>query len=147
MTWQSATATAVATLILGACGATPPTAPDASTLDPAQPPPAGVPTEGRFVGVGHEGQGTASLVVAEGRARLVFSSDFVVTQTPGPYVYLNTANDPNRGQPLRVAALKSSRGAQQYDFMVPAGVRYTYVLIWCDPFNVPVAEAPIAPTP
>ena len=66
---------------------------------------------------------------------------------PGPFVYVNTTNNATTGRPLRVAALKSNRGAQSYSFLVPAGVSYTWVLVWCDPFNVPVAEAAIPATP
>ena len=76
-----------------------------------------------------------------------FSSNFVVSAVPGPFVYLNTTNNANTGNPLRVSALKSNSGAQTYAFQLPAGVSYRFVLIWCDPFNVPVAEAAIPPTP
>ncbi len=53
----------------------------------------------------------------------------------------------NTGMPLRVAALQRNSGAQRYAFQVPAGVSYTWVLVWCDPFNTPVAEASIVATP
>ncbi|MEO7294714.1 MAG: DM13 domain-containing protein, partial [Candidatus Limnocylindria bacterium] len=60
---------------------------------------------------------------------------------------VNTTNNANTGRPLRVAALRSNSGAQSYSFAVPPGVSYTWVLVWCDPFNVPVAEASIPATP
>ncbi len=68
---------------------------------------------------------------------------------PSPHgtVFVNTTNNANTGRPLRVAALKSNGGAQSYLFAVPPGVSYTWVLVWCDPFNVPVAEASIPATP
>lgn len=44
-------------------------------------------------------------------------------------------------------ALRRRTGAQQYSFQVPAGVRYAWVIIWCDPFNVGMAEAAIPATP
>lgn len=102
---------------------------------------------GTFVGVGHVGRGTVRFAAVNGVGQLDFSADFAVTPVPGPYVYLNTTANPNTGTPLRVAPLKSNTGAQTYLFQVPAGVRYTYVLVWCDPNNVPVAQATIPPTP
>jgi len=110
-------------------------------------PPMGSGVTGRFVGVGHRGGGGVRFAVVNGVARLDFSDDFSVDAVPGPFVYVNTTNNANTGRPLRVAALKSNRGAQSYSFLVPAGVSYTWVLVWCDPFNVPVAEAAIPATP
>jgi hypothetical protein len=141
----------VGTLLLGCllwgCSATPPTAPDAVPTAPGTPPPAGSAVQGRFSGVGHRAEGGVRFTAENGRARLEFLSDFSVAEVPGPFVYLNTTNNANTGTPLRVSALRTNSGAQQYDFEVPAGVRYTWVLVWCDPFNTPVAEAAIPATP
>ncbi|MEP6688795.1 MAG: DM13 domain-containing protein [Gemmatimonadales bacterium] len=135
-------------ILVAGCSATPPTAPDAAPVDPAMPPPSGMAVQGRFAGAGgHRGAGAASLTVADGRALLEFGDDFTVSGVPGPFVYLNTTNNANTGTPLRVAALQRNSGAQQYSFQVPAGVRYTWILVWCDPFNTPVAEASIPATP
>ncbi len=137
----------IAAILLGGCnGPTPPSAPDAVPLDPGIPPP-GSGVVGQFTGVGHHGAGTVRFTAGNGAGLLEFSSDFVVSAVPGPFVYLNTTNDANTGNPLRVSALRSNSGAQTYSFKLPAGVSYRYVLIWCDPFNVPVAEAAIPPTP
>ena len=87
------------------------------------------------------------MVAANGVAQLTFSADFSVAPTPGPVVYVKTTNNPNTGQPLRIGAIKSTRGAQTYTFQLPPGVRCSWVIIWCDPFNVPMAEAAISPTP
>ncbi|MBA3670709.1 MAG: DM13 domain-containing protein [Gemmatimonadaceae bacterium] len=134
-------------LLVGACNSTtPPTAPDAVLVD-ASAAPTGTGVSGRFVGVGHEGRGTVKFTVQGGTGSLEFSSDFVVSGVPGPFVYVNTTNNANTGRPLRVSALKSTRGVQSYTFQVAAGVRYGWVLVWCDPYNVPVAEAEIPPTP
>ncbi len=134
-------------LLVGACNdATPPTAPDAIPVDPSSVP-MGTSVSGRFVGVGHQGSGSVKFTTQDGVGKLEFSSDFVVSGVPGPFVYVNTTNDANTGRPLRVAALKSTRGVQTYTFQLVAGVRYRWVLVWCDPFNVPVAEAEIPPTP
>ncbi len=139
----------IAAGILAGCNKTPPSAPDAAAVDSSDvtQPLAGSGVTGRFVGVGHRGSGGVHFAVANGVARLDFSEDFSVDGVPGPFVYVNTTSNANTGQPLRVAALKSNTGAQSYFFAVPAGVRYTWVLVWCDPFNVPVAQASIPATP
>lgn len=140
-------ASCVAAGILGGCNsATPPTAPDAVPVDPGvvmQPAApvsvAAVP----FSGVGHKAGGSVRFSVANGVGRLDFSEDFSVDAVPGPFVYVNTTNNANTGRPLRVSALRSNRGAQSYSFQIPAGEKYTWVLVWCDPFNVAVAEASV----
>ena len=76
-----------------------------------------------------------------------FSADFTLSQAPGPFVYLNTTRNPNTGRPLRISALRSNTGAQSYSFQIPAGERYTWILLWCDPFNVGLAEVLIPATP
>ena len=132
----------------GACSsATAPSSPNAPPVPPGPPPPPSAGVQGTFVGVGHTGKGTVQFTVQSGVGRLDFSADFQVTPVPGPYVYLTTTTSPNSGSPLRVAALKSNTGAQTYSFQLPAGVSYTYILVWCDPNNVPVAEAMIPPLP
>ena len=134
-------------LVLACNNAQPPVAPDAAPVGPEVTPPMGPVTTGIWRKTGYDVTGTLQLVAANGVAQLTFSSDFSVAQTPGPVVYVNTTNNPNTGQPLRLGALKARRGAQSYTFQLPPGVRYTWVIMWCDPFNVPMAEAAIAPTP
>jgi hypothetical protein len=91
---------------------------------------------------GYAVTGSVTLVVNGTAARLEFSPDFTIGQTPGPTIYLNTTNNPNSGQPLRIGALRSNRGGQSYTFQIPAGApAYSWVIIWCDPVNVPMAEA------
>lgn len=148
MTLVIRTTCVVLALAIGACtSATAPSAPDAPPAVPGPPPPPGTGVTGNFVGVGHTGQGTVQFTVQNGVGRLDFSANFQVTPVPGPYVYLATTTNPNSGTPLRIAALKSNTGAQTYSFQVPAGVSYAYNLVWCDPNNVPVAQASIPPTP
>lgn len=131
-----------------ACGgASAPTAPDALQI---QPPIAGNGLSGaalsaRLVKTGYNVTGTATLRIANGVGQLDLSSDYSLAQTPGPYLYLNTTNNPNSGSPLRVASVKNVSGAQRYTFAVPAGVTYSWVIIWCDPFNVAMAEAKLVP--
>ncbi len=132
---------------LVACGAEPPAAPDAVVVVPdAGTPPAVNGVTARWTRVRYNATGSVTLSLANNVATLTFSPDFTVDQTPGPFVYLNTTNNPNNGMPLRVGALKSRSGAQTYSFQVPPGVKYTHVLIWCDPFNVAMVEAVIPPT-
>lgn len=137
----------VSTTVVACNSAVPPTAPDAMLVEPGmtRPPVAGV--TGRWTGVGHAAQGSVRVSVESGVARLDFSDDFSVSAVPGPFVYVNTTNNANTGRPLRVAALRSNAGAQSYAFQLPGGASYTWVLIWCDPYNVPVAEASIPPAP
>ncbi len=135
-------------VIAAACSsAEPPTAPDAIPVAPGTPNPDGMGASASFVRTGYNVSGRATLVIENGVAQLNFSADFAIAQTPGPFVYLNTSANPNTGQPIRVGALSSRAGAQSYAFQVPAGVRYTHVIIWCDPFNVGMAHAVIPPTP
>lgn len=108
-------------------------------------PGAGVPA--RWTGVNHSAAGTVRFTVQDGVGRLDFSADFSVGAVPGPFVYVNTTNNANTGRPLRISALKSLSGAQSYVFQLPTGAAYTWVLVWCDPFNVAVAEASVPTTP
>lgn len=135
-------------VLLGACNsATPPTAPDAVPVVPGTPIPIGMGVNGRFVKTRYDVTGTATVVIENGVGVIELSNDFSIVQTPGPYLYLNTTNNPNSGQPIRIASLKGKSGAQRFTFSVPAGVRYSWLVIWCDPFNVPMAEAAIGPVP
>jgi hypothetical protein len=129
--------------LVAACGSAPtaPLAPDAAPVTPGVPNLPGSGVSARFVRTGYAVTGVATLRMRGDTAQLDFSSDFSIGNTPGPFVYLNTNRDANQGAPLRVGALRSRTGAQTYTFLVPAGVRYTHVLIWCDPFNVAMAEA------
>ncbi len=134
-------------LVMACSGPQPPTAPDATPVAPETPAPMGMSATGTFVRTGYNVTGRAVLTVSNGVGQLVFSSDFTIASTPGPVVYLNTTNNPNTGQPLRIGALIRRSGSQTYTFQVPTGVQYRWILIWCDPFNVAMAEASIPPTP
>ncbi len=137
-------------LAAGCNNATPPTAPDAMPVTPGQPGvmvPMGAGVSGQFVRTRYDVTGSARVVIENGVGVIELSDDFSVAQTPGPYLYLNTTRDPNTGQPIRIASLRGKSGAQRFTFAVPAGVRYTWLVIWCDPYNVPRSEASIMPTP
>jgi Electron transfer DM13 len=134
-------------LVAACSSATPPTAPDAMPVAPGTMAPMGMGVTGRFVKTRYDVTGTATVVIENGVGVIELSLDFSISQTPGPYLYLNTTNNPNTGQPIRIANLRGKSGAQRFTFTVPAGVRYTWLVIWCDPFNVPMAEAAITPVP
>lgn len=133
-------------LVLGCNNATPPMAPDAVPVDPGSMTPTGPGVTANWMRTGYAVNGSATLVVEGNTARLTLSSDFSIAATPGPVLYLNTVSNPNAGQPIRIGALRNRQGAQSYDFQLPAGVRYTRIIIWCDPFNVGMAEVVIPPT-
>ncbi len=137
----------VSTTVAACNSAVPPTAPDAMVVEPGMSRPAGTGVTGRWAGVGHAARGSVRVSVENGVTRLDFSDDFSVSAVPGPFVYVNTTNDANTGRPLRVAALRSTAGAQSYAFQLPDAASYTWVLVWCDPYNVPVAESSIPPIP
>jgi len=136
-----------AAILVGACATEPPTALDAlpdEDLTPLMSPGVVI----RFEGAGtHLGSGTGTLTIEGTRARLELGSDFVVDGVPGPYLYLATTTDPNTGVSLRIGPLRQNNGSQVYTFLVPAGLRFSWVLVWCEPFNVPVAQAPIPASP
>ncbi len=131
---------------VGCSDVSPPTAPDAVPVDPGASAPTGPGVSGNWIRTGYAVAGRATLVIEGTTAQLDFSSDFAIAQTPGPVVYLNTTSNPNMGQPLRIGVMRNRQGAQSYRFQVPSGVRYTRIIIWCDPFNVGMAEAVIPPT-
>lgn len=96
-----------AVALLAACSsATPPTAPDAMPVVPGTPIPIGTGVSGRFVKTRYDVTGTATVVVENGVGVIDLSPDFSIAQTPGPFLYLNTTNNPNTGQPIRIASLK-----------------------------------------
>ncbi len=104
--------------------------------------PMGMGLMGQLQRTGYAVTGRVTLVIDGNTARLDLSSDFSIGQAPGPTLYINTTNNPNSGQPLRIGTLRSNSGAQSYSFQIPAGApRYAWVIIWCDPFNVAMAEA------
>jgi hypothetical protein len=142
-----AKALAIVALLSGCSSATPPTAPDAQPVTSGAPEPTGPGVTGRFVRTRYDVTGTATVRIANGIGVIELSADFSIAQTPGPFLYLNTTNNPNTGQPIRIASLRGKSGAQRFTFTVPTGAQYSWLVIWCDPFNIPMAEAAIVPVP
>jgi len=121
------------------CGAAQPTDPDSGGQT--------APLDGSMGQFSGGAMGTVTVSVKDGHGTLTFGTHFTVQSVPGPAVYMNTTNDVHTGMPVRVAPLQAELGQQTYTFRAAAGVRYTWVLIWCEPVDVPVAEARIPPTP
>jgi len=143
---------AVLLWLAAACSVEPPTAPDATPVDPGAPPEEdGVPAvtqTGTFRNLaGHSASGRVDVVFDNGTATITLASDVRFTRVPGPVLYLNTTDNANTGSPLRIANLSSSSGPASFTVQVDPSVQYTRVLIWCDPFNVGVGSAVMAPSP
>jgi len=108
-------------------------------------------SQGTFVGrAGHAGRGTAQLIqLAGGAVDLNFLSDFAVSGVPGPVVYLSSRSSLtggiNAATDIRIGTLKSSSGAQSYRIPAGAEVGRRYAWVWCEPFRVEVAVAPMSP--
>lgn len=97
---------------------------------------------GEFEGLyGHRAAGTAKIINVGEQTYLRFE-DFSVTNGPDLKVYLTPTGDIGDGHLL--ADLKGSRGDQNYllteDDLDGAG----YVVIYCQPFHVYFARAPLA---
>ncbi|MGH2898855.1 MAG: DM13 domain-containing protein, partial [Solirubrobacteraceae bacterium] len=93
----------------------------------------------------HSAAGTARVVkLAAGGRRLTLSDGFEID--PGPQVRVYLATDASGATFKDLAALKGSKGSQQYG--LPAGLdldRYDTVVFWCVPFSQSLASAALRP--
>ncbi len=111
-------------------------------------PAAGKPVElarGAFEGAdGHAGEGTATVVAAPGGERLLTFTEFDVDPGVDVEVYLST--DPEDvSDRVELGGLKGNVGDQQYEIPESADLRrYSNVVLWCTPFTVRIAVAPLA---
>jgi hypothetical protein len=99
---------------------------------------------------GYSASGTVTLERApDGALHVRFEDDFDSQSVPGPVVVLSTrselgsAIDPAAGD-LELGVLESPRGPQRYA-APPEAVGALYAWIYCLPFGVEVARAPLAP--
>jgi len=94
---------------------------------------------GSFEGLyGHAAAGTAKIIEVDGVNYLRFE-DFSVTNGPDLKVYLTPTGSVDDG--IRLADLKGSRGAQNYDLTgIDRGLQ-GFVVIYCQPFHVYFAQA------
>jgi hypothetical protein len=106
--------------------------------------------EGTFRGADafHFGRGTVRVVEAAGGATMLRFDDFSVRNGPDLHVYLSPDPSGYTADALDLGELRATDGSFNHD--VPAGTdpsRYASVLIWCEPFSVLFAVAPLAPAP
>ncbi|MDQ4038597.1 MAG: DM13 domain-containing protein [Actinomycetota bacterium] len=101
---------------------------------------------GQFTGIDHDAAGTVRLIQLEDGSLLVRFEQFSVEPGPDYDVYVISGADiavPDGG--TRLGDLKGTAGDQNYD--IPAGAipapggEAVTVLIWCEIFAVPVANA------
>lgn len=97
---------------------------------------------GEFEGLyGHRASGTAKIISVGDQTYLRFE-DFSVTNGPDLKVYLTPTGDISDGHLL--ADLKGSRGDQNYLLGEGDIEEAGYVVIYCQPFHVYFARAPLA---
>lgn len=98
---------------------------------------------GEFAGLGHTARGKASIIRAPDKSLIVRFENFDIEGVPDPRVYLVPSEDARRPGGVSLGKLPGNRG-DVLDFPVPAGTDagsgWT-VLVWCEPFSVPVANA------
>lgn len=99
---------------------------------------------GQFVGLdGHQGRGEAAIYRQPDGSLFVRLQDFEVSNGPGLTLYLVPgagADRPDGG--LNLGPMRGNRGNQ--NFGIPAGTAVDgphTILVWCQPFAVPVAGA------
>ena len=100
---------------------------------------------GRFTGKdGHDGRGTATVVRRDGKRVLTFTR-FDVDPGADVRVYLTPGDGSDVDDRVSLGGLKGNVGDQQY--AIPAGAdlrRYSTVVLWCRPFTVRIATAPLS---
>jgi hypothetical protein len=106
--------------------------------------------EGKFHGVAHETQGTATIFQLPEGKRVLRFTNFQTSNGPDVRVFLVAAADSSDNDTVKnagyieVGKLKGNVGEQNYD--VPAGIdlnKYRSVTIWCNRFSVNFATAPL----
>ncbi|MEX0788093.1 MAG: DM13 domain-containing protein [Anaerolineales bacterium] len=105
---------------------------------------------GEFYPIAHEGRGLATIYLLPDGSRVLRFEDFEVLNGPDLHVWLvpidpvpNTVGVEIEGY-VELGALKGNVGNQNYD--IPPGLdltSYRSVVIWCLPFRVPFAAAPL----
>lgn len=104
---------------------------------------------GTFEGrTGYIASGSAQIVETGTGFELIFGGDFDVQGVPGPVVYVSDreaiGRDVDPARDIDVGVLQASSGMQRYP--VPAGAEdATYAWVYCRPFRVEVARAPLSP--
>lgn len=91
----------------------------------------------------YKGQGTARVLVVDGKPVVQLSDDFKTTSGPDLHVYISKNPDPKSqglGDHLSLGGLKSNDGAQIYN--LPADQQsYASVFVWCRAFTSVFTQA------
>ncbi len=93
----------------------------------------------------HFGRGQALLIETAPDTYTLRFEDFSVRNGPGLFVYLSPDPDGYADDALELGRLKATDGAFNYE--VPPGTdvsRFESVIVWCKPFAVLFATAPLA---
>jgi hypothetical protein len=100
---------------------------------------------GPFTGEdGHAGSGTATVVKEPGGARTLTFTDFDVDPGAQVEVWLTPGEDTFDDR-VELGGLKGNVGDQQYDLPADADLtRYDTVVLYCTPFTVRIAVAPLS---
>ena len=99
---------------------------------------------GELLGIDHRASGTAALYVAADRRVIIGLEQFDIQPGPAYALYVVSGADrrDNDGG-ARIEGLRGNKGTQFYN--APSGVDLTKgewtVLVWCETFDVPVANA------
>lgn len=124
----------------------PPSDPSLPSVEPTAPTGPIEVSTAQFVGIDHEAAGTARLIQLEDGSLLVRFEEFVVEAGPDYDVYVISGTGISRPDGgTRLGDLKGTTGDQNYDIpagAIPAaGAEAVTILIWCEIFAVPVANA------
>lgn len=134
-------------MLLVGCGATPPTAPDAVPITPP-PETEGLPStarvlRGTFIGAGqYMAEGEVTVTVRDGSMTIDLSTGFRASGVPDPVLYTGSAANPNNGGALRIGRY-NALGAQRFTVALPSGPLPSFVILWCDRFNLPIGYAAV----
>jgi hypothetical protein len=106
--------------------------------------------QSEFYSVAHTGRGTVNLYQVQELGLVVRLEDFEVEDGPDLHVYL-TSQDPVENRTgidlpdgLDLGVLRGLTGDQNYE--LPEGIdlnNYRSIVIWCVPYQVPFAAAPL----
>jgi hypothetical protein len=90
------------------------------------------------------GSGVATVVQQPGGRRLLTFSRFDVDPGVDVDVYLVPADGSDVSDRVELGSLKGNVGDQQYEIPAEADLnRYATVVLWCNPFTVRIAVAPL----
>lgn len=132
--------------------ATPPPPEPTATEVPPTPEPAPfephIVLAGEFYGADdfHFGRGTALIIQVEPGIYVLRFEDFSVRNGPDLRVYLSTNPDGYSANDYEIGPLRATDGSFNYDIPPDVDISiYRSVIIWCEPFAVLFATAPLFP--